>query len=165
MKKFFLMLALISLLSGCSVQMVFERVEDQDALPASASAKQLQLTFPKDVAVEVMESANGSLYICDGYTVCLQTLEGGDLDRSLRSLTGFSGDALTVMQTQYGDYRRYDTVWTSAGEGGPHTGRLALLDDSNFHYAAVVMADAGQAGELTRQWDKLLSSLELVNTG
>lgn len=164
MKKL-LVCFVIVLLCGCSAQTVFETVEDVPVVQAAATARQLKLTLPEEAAIETMESPAGSLYICDGYTVSLQTLEGGDLDRSIRALTGLSGDALTVIKTRYADLSRYDTVWTSASESGDQTGRLAILDDGAYHYAVTVMADARDAGGLTGQWNELLGSIELVSTG
>ena len=165
MKKLWIMVLCALLLSGCGSVTTFETVEDDHAVPVLAPARQLQLTLPEEAAQTVMESQGNSLYFCNGYTVCLQTLESGDLDRSLRQLTGFSRGALTVMQTASDGIRRYDTVWTTAGEGGTQTGRLTILDDGNYHYAVTIMSDSSDAGDLADRWNEVLSTLELVSTG
>lgn len=165
MKKLWIIGLCVITLWGCGSQPTFETVDDVHAVPVIASARQLQMQLPEEAAQTVMESAGNSLYFCNGYTVCLQTLEAGDLDRSLRQLTGFSRDALTVLQTRKEDVRRYDTAWTSAGEGGDQTGRLTILDDGSYHYAVTIMADSEAAGDLQERWNELLSTIELVSTG
>lgn len=165
MKKLWILALVAFALSGCGSQPTFETVADIHAVQVAAPARQLQITLPEEAAQTVMESGGNSLYFCNGYTVCLQTLEAGDLNRSLTQLTGFSRDALTVLQTETEGIRRYDTAWTAVGEGGTQTGRLALLDDGNYHYAVTVMSDSTDAGDLTEKWNEVLSTLELVSTG
>lgn len=160
MKKLFV-LCLVLLLTGCAPQPVFETVEDVPVAPAAAQ-KRLQLTLPEEAALLTSVTDTGSLYFCDGYTLCVQTLAAGDLERSLVTLTGFDRESLTVMQREQAGYRRYDTAWTAAGEGGTQTGRLVLLDDGNLHYAVTVMADSGVAGDLQTGWNELLETVELV---
>lgn len=163
MKKLLVCL-LVIFLCGCGTETVFETVEDGGGLPSVALAQQLQLTFPKDAAIETMDSIAGSCYICDAYTVCVQTLDGGNLDGTIRQLTGLSKDSLTVMSTCYDNFDRYDTVWTSVSDSGEQTGRLLILDDGKYHYAVTVMADAESAGSLTGEWNELLNSVRLVST-
>ena len=88
-------------------------------------------------------------------------MDGGDLNATMRALTGFSREQLTVMETERSDFKRYDCVWSTAGEGGDHVARAVILDDGYYHYAVTVMADFASAGELTRTWKTILDSVSL----
>ena len=164
MKKLLVCLMVI-LLCGCSAPASFETVGDDYVGGERPVAQEIQLTFPSDTAVETMESQSGICYICDSYTVSLQTLESGNLDESIRILTGLPKEKLTVIKTQQGDLQRYDAVWASVSERGDQTGRLVILDDGDYHYGVSVMADAAVAGELTDQWNELLNAIRLISTG
>ncbi len=164
MKKLFVILLLPVLLLGCGAEPVFEQVEDVygEALPPAA---RLEVLLPEEASVLTGSSdGTGQIYFCDGYTLTTQILNGGDLDRSLRALTGYGCDSLTVLETVRQGNPCFSCAWTSAGEGGDQVGRLVLLDDGAYHYAVTVMAPAGQAGDLSEIWDGILSRITLANT-
>lgn len=153
---------LVLLLSGCSVQPTFETISDQMDAPVVAQMRQLQLTLPKEATAPTLQSEeNGMLYLCDGYTLTVQTMDAGDLDATLRALTGFSREQLTVMQTNRQDAKCYECVWSAVGEGGDQVARTVILDDGNYHYAVSVMADFASAGDLAKTWKQLLDSVAL----
>ena len=157
-KKLAIMAFLCLLLTGCGAQETFETVDDLYVQPA-AQPKFLHLDMPEEAAVPTLEREDtGSIYLCDGYTMTVQVLPGGSLDSTLSQLTGFTSDRLTMMHTKQAEADRYECVWTAAGEGEDHVGRLVILDDGNYHYAVTVMAPAETAGELTQTWQKLLNS-------
>lgn len=162
MKRLWILLVLVMLLCGCSAQQTFETV--MDALDAGEidPAKKIMLELPKDAAVTTMESADGGvLYMCDGYTLSVQTLAGGDLSRTLKQITGYTKEQLTMMQTKAGQAQKYSCVWTAAGEGGDQIGRAVILDDGSYHYCVTVMADAAASGDLIPTWQDLLASVSL----
>ncbi len=163
MKKLLLLIVFMFLLTGCK-EKDFETVSDVYEPPAQ-QAGELSLVLPEDASITIMENDTmGKMYLCDGYTVLVETLESGDLDRTLRTVTGYSKDALTVMQTEDESVKRYNCVWTCAGEGGSQVCRSIILDDGNFHYAVTVMADENAAGDLNDTWQKILSSASITNT-
>ena len=165
MKKCWILLTLLLLLTGCGAQQTFETVSDVLDMAAMAPMQQLSLALPKDAAAASMENPNaGKIYLCDGYTLTVQTMDAGDLDGTLRQLTGYGREQLTVMKTQQDNAVRYESVWSAAGEGGDQVGRAVILDDGNCHYAVTVMADFAAAGELTAVWQEILSSVKLVST-
>ncbi len=165
MKKFWILIPLVLLLTGCRAQETFETVNDVYAEPNEIPAQQVMLMLPEDAAVPAMESDTaGKLYLCDGYTVTVQTLEAGDLNRTLKETTGFSRENLAVMETGQEKLRRYECVWTAAGEGEDQVGRATILDDGNYHYVVTVMASASQAGDLSQTWNQLFSSFSLADT-
>ncbi len=121
------------------------------------------ITFdlPEDAAAQVISGENGTLYFCDGYEIMVQTLSSGDLNRTLQTLTGYSADALTVIETATSNVKRYESAWTAAAEEGDQVGRTVILDDGNYHYCLSVMASAREAGSLQECWQALFSSLAL----
>lgn len=162
MKKVWIVLLVLVMLGGCSTQPVFETVSDLADAPVMAQQRQLQVTLPKEATTPTLRSEQaGSLYECDGYTLSVQTMEGGDLDATMRSLTGFGREQLTVMETEKHGIRRYDCVWSAAGEGGDHVGRAVILDDGSYHYAVTVMADFANAGDLAATWKSILDTVIL----
>ena len=153
------------LLSGCAAQPVFETVSDQLDIPAVAPVRQLQVSLPKEATTPTLQSEeSGKLYLCDGYTLSIQTMEAGDLDATMRSLTGFAREQLTVMETLKHGIKRYDCVWSAAGEGGDQVARAVILDDGNYHYAVTVMADFASAGDLADTWKSILDIVSLSDT-
>lgn len=165
MKTVCILLVAVLMLGGCAAQPVFETVSDQMAVPVMAEMRQLQIALPKEATAPTLKNEeNGALYLCDGYTLSIQTMEAGDLDATMRSLTGFSRDQLTVMETAKHGIRRYDCVWSAAGEGGDHVARAVILDDGSYHYAVTVMADYASAGDLTATWKSILDSVSFSDT-
>ena len=162
MKKWFVLVLAAVLLCGCGAQTVFETVEDEAVLDVSIVEQTVQLTLPPEAAVPTAQSPQGgSLYICDGYTLMVQTLSGGDLNRTMQQVTGFSADRLQSMNTKTGNITCYHTAWTAAGEAGDEVGRVVILDDGVHHYAVSVMAPAESAGKLQDTWSALLNSVSL----
>lgn len=158
MKKLYV-LALLVFLTGCASEQTFETVEDWYYTPAISQGV-LSVSLPEDAAVQT-HSESGSIYLCDGYSICLQTLEAGDLDATLRSISGFSSEQLQIIQTRQQELKRYDFVWAAAGEAGDTVCRAAILDDGYFHYTLSVSADAAQAEGLESCWQELFASFTL----
>lgn len=164
MKKLGIVLVLALLLGGCGTEAVYEPVEDVYQVMAPEAAR-LRLELPPEAAVLTMGNATaGDIYFCDGYTLTVQTMTGGDLDGTLRAVTGYGRDGLTLLETRDGNCTRLESAWTSAGEGGDQVGRMVLLDDGVYHYVVTVMADAAQAGNLRLAWDTLFDSVSLDRT-
>lgn len=162
MKKLIWILALVLLLSGCSGSKALETVTDTMDTPVMAKMQEITLTLPKGAAVATMENSDGGkLYLCDGYCVAVQILSGGNLDQTLRTVTGFTRDQLTLMERETEPWKRYDCVWSSAGEGEDQVARGTILDDGVYHYAVTVMAPFSTAGDLSQTWQGILSSVNL----
>lgn len=158
MKKLVALICIGLLLCGCAAETDFETVSDVYE-PELVPAMQIVLTLPGETAVTAMsEDRQDKLYFMDDYCVTVQTLEAGDLDKTIRSVSGYPMDALTVMEQTQGDLRRYDFVWSCAGEGGDQVGRASILDDGSYHYVLTAMADADRAGSLEDSWQSLFGS-------
>lgn len=158
MKKCWLLLMIMLILTGCKGNVEFETIAD--GYEQQLTARTIQLTLPESAAVPVSSHADGVLYICDGYSVSLQTLPGGDLSRTLQTSTGHTAQQLQLMQQKQGDLLRYDCVWSCAGEGGDMVCRGVILDDGCYHYVLTVLMDAHQAGQLQSQVNALCASFD-----
>ena len=152
------------LLTGCAAP-TFETLGDIPHQQVAAPVPQkVVLTLPEGAVQAVWAAEGDTMYLCEDYTVHLQTMDAGDLKRSIRSLSGFDPENLTLVKSTCGDHDRYEWVWTAAGEGGDAVYRCALLDDGDFHYALTVTAPATTAGTLTEEWTKIMSTFCLEHT-
>lgn len=162
MRKMLLLLMLCGMLAGCGAQPVFEPLGEIPVEGTLAQPQEILVELPGDLLQPVLQSDDlGKLYISDDFTMTLQTLEGGDLDGTLRTCTGFGKEDLTVISTQLGEVSRYDTAWTAVGEGEPQIGRLAILDDGSYHYVLSVMAPSQKSGDLQEKWQYLFDTFRL----
>jgi len=172
MKKLVLVAGILLLLTGCAAEPTFETLSDEYVQPVLAQTHQIALTLPNDAAALTVQSdEGGDLYFCDGYTITVQVLQSGDLNKTLRHTTGFEKEDLQLMQTQTDGNKRYDWVWTAAGEGEDQVCRGAILDDGVSHYVLTCMAGASQAQQVQEDWQDLFSSFclltqeDLIRTG
>lgn len=159
-----LLLLAALLFSGCQAQNAMETVTDEPALQVSASMMQAVYVLPQEASLAVMGSQDGgSVYLCDGYTVTVQTLPGGDLDETLRKTTGFSARELTLMETTQDGYDQVQCAWSAASEEGEQVGRLKLLSDGAYHYVITCVAPARDAQQMLPVWQDLFGSFRLVS--
>lgn len=161
MKRLWIIGVLVMMLCGCAPVEDFETMKDVYALQKLTDPAQISLALPADAASPVMESENGKLYFCDGYEIMVQTMSAGDLNRTLQSLTGYTKDSLTVIETVNDQIRRYECVWTAAGEAGDQVGRAVIMDDGSYHYCVSVMAHALESGSLQETWQELFTSVKI----
>jgi PBP1b-binding outer membrane lipoprotein LpoB len=81
MKKCILILMLLCMLSGCAAPEVYETVSDTLETTPAAKPMQMILDMPQEAAQPTLQKeTTEKLYHCDGYTLRLQTLAGGDLE-------------------------------------------------------------------------------------
>ena len=163
MKKFLLLLMLPVLLAGCGAQPTLETVNDVLIQPVAAPMHQILVELPKEAASPTMETESGKLYICDSFTVSQQTLTGGDMEKTIQNVSGFDQDDLKIMQTNWDNAKRYDFVWTAAGEGEAQVCRACILDDGNYHYVLTATANASNGGQLQAVWREMFDSFRLVS--
>ena len=150
------MILLVLLLTGCAAPKDYETMSDV-LDQRQIEAKEVSISVPENVTA-MTDAAGNMLYICDGYSILVETLEAGDLDRTLRQVSGFGKEQLQLMQREESSHRRVECVWASAGEGQDQIGRTVILDDGEFHYVLTFMADAKKAGDLTQQWQQIAES-------
>lgn len=158
MKRGILFLLVLLILTGCS-SATWETLGDiphQDV--AAPAMQQILLTLPEDSAEAVWSGENEKMYLCEDYSIHIQTLDGGNIASSVQELSGFLPKNLTIVESRCGNHQRYEFVWTAAAEEGDLISRCALLDDGNYHYALTVTAAAADAGNLQSQWNELMRS-------
>ena len=164
MKKVLFLLLTAALLSGCGAQETFETVDDIIPVQPVAARQQLYAQLPEDAASAAFsEEDTGELYLCDGCTITKQIMPGGDLEKTVMTVTGQSKDNLQIMKTRQQDSDRYDFVWTAAGEDGLHLGRACILDDGNYHYVLSAMAEESATAGLQETWEDLFSTCCLLD--
>lgn len=161
MKIFFVLLLAATILSGCAAEQTFETLSDVYSPQEQVIPRDVRLSLPTDAAAQVISGEGGTLYLCDGYEITQQILPSGNLESTIRTLTGYDKDRLTVIETGLTDVVRYECVWTAAGEEGDCIGRAAVLDDGCHHYCLTVMADADSAGDMQATWKALFDSYGL----
>ena len=161
MKKVLVLLVLGLCLTGCGTEAVFETVGDS-AAQAAAAPREISLELPEDTVLPVMETDSGTLYMCRDFDVTVQTLAGGDLAATVRSVTGQEMEDLTVVATSAGEWNSYEFVWTAAGEAGEQVCRGQILDDGVYHYVLTAMTGAEQVYACQEIWNGIFQSFSLI---
>lgn len=159
MKKLVWMVLLAAMLSGCGAEETLETVNDEWIVPAMAQPREISVRLPDNAVAPVLEQDNRQLYMGQGYEIMLETFASGDLNATIRTLSGYESDQLTVLETRQGDADRYDFVWTTAGEQGERLGRAVILDDGNYHYCMSALRDTGDTQIL---WRDVFGSFSLI---
>ncbi|MCI6956476.1 MAG: hypothetical protein SPI15_06780 [Candidatus Faecousia sp.] len=162
MKKLFWVLLPLLLLAGCTARETMETLADVPVEGMAAPQRQISVNLPDEAAVPTAESDSGRIYLCKDYEIIIQTLEAGDLDETIRTLSGYDRDSLTVVKTRVEGADRYDFVWATAGETGERLGRAVILDDGNYHYTMTVLKDAEATKKTQVVWRTVFESFSLV---
>lgn len=163
MKKGILLVLLAVFLVGCGAQETIETVDDIIPVEPVASPQQFFVSLPDEAAAPTFQDDSQELYVCRDYTITKQIIPGGDIEKTVKTITGMTTEDLQVIKTIHETYDRYDFVWTAAGEEGLHLGRACILDDGNFHYAVSTMAQEETAGELRQTLQDLFDSCKLLD--
>lgn len=148
-------------LGGCAAQETMETLGDTLDVAVSAETHQIQLVLPAQAASPTVESDTDRLYQCDTYDIRVQTFPGGDLGASIRTVSGYEMDTLTVLETEKEGYPCYEFVWVSAGEKGDLVGRGMILADGDSHYCVSVLGQAQWRMENQVYWQELFDSFTL----
>lgn len=166
MKKWLCLGLLPVFLVGCGKQEAYETVSDEFIQPVAAVMQQAAIQIPEGAVVAAMHNdETGSIYFCDDYTMTLQTMESGDLNKTVYTVTGYTKEQLDMIETAAENAVRYDCVWVSAGESEEQVGRAAILDDGNYHYVLTCMTNASDALSLQEAWQTLFSSFCITEPG
>jgi len=164
MKKVLLFCMLAALLAGCRAQETFEVVEDAVPVEPVAAPMQFFAALPDEAATPTFQDENGGeLYVCQDYTISKQILESGDMEKTIRELTGKENAELQILKTRQDTCDRYDFVWTSAGEEGLQLGRACVLDDGNYHYALSTMTQEEASKKLRDELENMFESCSLMD--
>lgn len=160
--KILVVMMLMTLLTGCG-SVTYEVVSDEFAVPEMPQPREVHFFLAEESVMPAMESEAGQLYLCGDYDVVSQTLEGGDLDRTVRAVSGYGPEELTLIQTASGEVDRYEFVWTSCSDGGQQIGRATLLDDGSYHYVLSATIDAELMEQYQEIWNGIFETYELAS--
>lgn len=163
MKKLLIIPLLALLFAGCGGEKTMETVSDVQAAPVAATMQRVQLQLPPELSAPALQSEeSGTLYLCDDYSVTVQTVDSGDLSKTIRTVTGMEKEELQLQKTQKGNAKCYQWVWTTNGENGIQVGRGCVLDDGSYHYVLTAMADEAVAGQVQSTWREIFASFCLA---
>lgn len=164
MKKLWVIPILALLLAGCGGEKTMETVSDVEDTPVVSAEQRVLLQLPKELSAPVLQSEKtGTLYICDDYSVTVQTVASGDLNATIRNATGMNKEDLQIMQTEERGIKRYRWVWATGGESGVQVGRGCVLDDGHYHYVLTVLADEGAVSRVQSVWKEIFGSFRLAD--
>lgn len=155
-----LLMVMAILLCGCGARETFETVSDEPVQVVMAQPREISVRLPDNAVAPVLEADGQQVYMSENYEIVIETLAAGDLDATIRSISGFSREQLTVMETQWDDVSRYEFVWAAAGEQGDRLGRAVVLDDGKHHYCMTVVRDAQTVSQIV--WSDVFSSFTLL---
>lgn len=163
MKKLWVIPLLALLLAGCGKKQALETITDVEDTPVVATMQRIQVQLPPELSSPALQGEQtGSLYLCDDYCVTVQTVEAGNLQKTIREATGMEKDNLQIIQTRQGDTKRYQWVWTTNGENGAQIGRGCVLDDGAYHYVLTAQTDENTAEKVQSQWKEIFASFTLA---
>ena len=163
MKKFWVIPLIALLLCACSKETMLETVNDELAEPVVAAVQRVELHLPPELSTPALQSQeNGTLYLCDDYSVTVQTMQSGDLIKTIRTATGLDKDNLQIQTTRQDDVKRHQFMWTANGEQGIQVGRTCILDDGVYHYVLTALAEEEAAGQVQQAWREIFASFCLA---
>ncbi len=162
MKKWLILGMLLLLLTGCGTQEAMETVSDEYLVPVGVLLREVAVELPAEAASPAVESDSGRLYLCNGYEISIQTLQAGDLNATVRAISGYDQQDLTVMYRPEAGIDRYEFVWACVGEDGDQVGRAAVLDDGANHYVLSVLGDADMAKQNQPVWVRMFQTFHLA---
>ena len=162
MRKMIVVLISVLILAGCGSTQTLETIADEPVLAASTQQREVKVELPDDAAVMTMSCDNKTIYLCGGYEICFEVLDAVDLDRTIKQVTGFHEEYLTVLKTGYEGFSKHEMVWSSAGETGDYLGRAVVLDDGDHHYVLSALAPADMVQNLEGQWEEMFASFQFA---
>lgn len=155
-----LLMIMALLLCGCGARETLETISDEPVQPVMAQPREISVRLPDNAVAPVLESEAEQVYLSEAYELVIETVASGDLDATVRRISGYGRDQLTVMETQWDDVTRYEFVWAAAGENGERLGRAVILDDGDYHYCMSVLRDAEAVSQVV--WRDVFASFELI---
>lgn len=166
MKIALVLLLSVFLLTGCGAAETFETVNDSIPVLPVAAPRWLEAQLPENAAAEaIWEDSQTRLYLTQDCTILMQTLPGGDLDRTMQQVTGKRTEELASITTSREGIVRHDFVWTAAGEEGLNLGRGCLLDDGDYHYVLTALSSESAVGTMGPAWEEMFTTCRLLEPG
>ena len=162
MKKLILAVIVCLLLCGCGTMETAETIDEEFEAMAAPVQREVLVELPGEAAVPTMENENSRYYLCEDYEISLETFPSGDIQNTIRTLSGYDPEKLTVVETEQDQIKRYDFVWAAQGDQGPRLGRASVLDDGSYHYTLTVLQDAEKTEKTQVVWRTVFESFCLA---
>ena len=163
MKKLWIILFVALLLCGCGKGNAVETVSDIPTEPVMAMVQNIRVNLPPELSTPALQSQEGGkLYLCDDYSVMVQTLQAGDLSQTIRTITGMDKEKLQIQTTHQGSNKCYQFTWATTGEQGARVGRACILDDGAYHYVLTALAEEAVAEQVQQTWKEMFASFCLA---
>ena len=165
MKKLLVLLSFL-LLTGCASEPAWETVEDMVSVEPVPAMQQLYAPLPLDTDTPTFSGDDGTeVYVCEDFTLTKQILPGGDLEKTIETVSGMGKDQLQLLGTTQDGAQRWDFVWTAATEEGLQLCRACILDDGSYHYVLSAMAPESVSGTVADTWQDIFSRCCLLPEG
>lgn len=165
MKKLLIGLLLAAMLSGCGVEPVYETIGDVwgQAEPA-VSPGRMRVLLPEGAEMEVMDGNGDSFYRVGDWDLWTRVLSGGDINKTLETLSGLDAGCLTVIDHKLGDYQCHETTWSATAEEGTQVIRAGILDDGSYHYCLCVSVPQEDATQVDELFEQVLEGTSIIHT-
>lgn len=156
---------LAALLAGCAGDPVYETIGDvwEQTEPA-ASPGRMEVPLPEGAEMEVMEGYGDSYYRVGTWDLWTNVLSGGDVQKSIQTLSAMDINSLTVLKRTKGELQCFETTWTVTSEEGQRVVRAGILDDGNYHYCLCVSAPEEEAEEAGAVFAEILNGVRITDT-
>ena len=158
--KWLIVIMIALLLTGCGEPEEFETMSDSYVEQTLPQAQETSFWLPAGATMTTGQGG-GELYECEGFTAWVQVFASGDMDATLRSVTGFDTERLELIQRKTDQGTRSECAWACVGESGDQVARTLVLDDGYYHYVLTVMAPAENAADLAVTWQDVFNSFRL----
>ena len=157
---------LLLCMAGCGAEPVYEtigNVWDNEQTVHSPSV--IEFALPEDAQMEVLGNTDtGAVYQIGQWTLWTQVLEGGDVPRSMETLSGLKKDRLQIISHPLGSYSCYEAVWSAAEEEGETLVRTAVIPYGPYHYCLSLKAPAEQGEQAGGLFSGILENVYLNDT-
>lgn len=164
MKQILGLVLLSGLLWGCAAQPMYETVGDvwSDGSTGEVPAS-VHFALPDDAQMEVMESLDScKSYRIGNWILWTQVLDGGDVQQTLRLLTGV--DTAQPVCHSIGAYECYEAVCSVMEEEGEFVIRTAVIPRGAYHYCLSIKSPVKEARTMGEFFSKLLKNVTITDT-
>lgn len=149
------------MLSGCTD--AYETVMDDHFVPERVEAGTVSFLLPEQASVYTMEDdAEAKLWLLEDYQISTYVHPSGDIESTIRTLTGYERNVIAPICLEMGNVTRYECTWTTADGEGQQMNRAMILDDGNYHYALCLQGSAEASADYADEWNQIMASVSIA---
>jgi len=163
--RFVLFVVLVGMLSGCGGEPVYETIGDvwEQTEPAARPGR-MEVPLPEGTQMEVMDGLGDSYYRVGSWDLWTNVLPGGDVKKSIQTLSAMNTDTLTVLKRSRGELECFETTWSVVSEEGQRVVRAGILNDGTYHYCLCISAPEEEAEDAGEVFAQILREVRITNT-